>query len=85
MFIEVVGWADFDIPITLAVFDIGQASIDELLSEFQQKGGIGGTLVKDGIEGLKSRDCNAASDLFMEFLKKKGYHELKTKKISFSD
>ena len=72
MFIEVMGWADFDIPVTIAVFDIGQASVSELLSEFQQKGNIGGTLVKKGIEGLKSRDCNTTSDLFMEFLKKTG-------------
>lgn len=95
MIIEVIAWADFDIPFTMW---IGENSnivyLDEIYEDFRK------ALVKEFLQSenitefeLTTRGASRIDnkllyelpDKFINFLKRKGFKEVKTVRIRFSD
>ena len=78
--IKILEWGDFDILVTKSiVVSPKKENIEQLKQEFCVAAGI------PSFRGLHYRDLESYNDLFIDFLKDKGFTELKTTRVYFCD
>lgn len=78
--IEVQDWGDFDVLRTrcIMVADF-KTDVKSVVDEYCAYRGLSGT------DGLSYKQLDGRTEDFIKFLKRKGFKELKTKPVCFSD